>query len=154
MRWILIDRFLELVPGKMAVAVRNFSRAESFFMDHFPGFPIVPGALHVEMIAQTGGSCVRAARPDVFPVLASIKSAKFYHKIVPGDRAVIRTQVTLREDFSIVEGSIEVEGSRVCAATLMLANLPIPPGTPGRFPSEGALSDWLQEQAHEPGPLE
>ena len=146
MRWILIDRILEMEPGKMAVAVRCFSRAEPFFADHFPEFPLVPGTLQLEMIAQTGGSCVRAARPNILPALGSVKGAKFYHKIVPGDRAVIRTDVTLREDFSVVQGRIDVDGSRVCAATLMFANLPIPPGSAGRLPSDWALAEWLKEQ--------
>jgi len=144
MRWILVDKIIEMDPGKSAVGVRNFSRSESFFMDHFPGFPIVPGVLHVEMIAQVGGKCIRAFSLDIMPILGSIKSAKFYNKIVPGDQAVIKVQVIVRKEFSVVSGRIEVEGKKVSAAELILAHSPIPDKLIGRIREDEVLGDWLK----------
>jgi len=144
MRWLLVDRIIEMEPGKSAVGVRNFSRSESFFMDHFPGFPIVPGVLHVEMIAQVGGKCIRAFSQNIMPILGSIKSAKFYHRIVPGDQAVIKAQVILRKEFSVVSGQIEVEGKRVSTAEMTLAHMSIPDKLIGRIQEDGVMGDWLK----------
>ena len=128
MRWILVDKIVEMDPGKTAVGIRSFSRAEIFFMDHFPGFPIVPGVLQVEMIAQVGGKCIRAANPEILTVLSSVKSATFRKQIEPGDQAIIKVEVTVRKSYSLAKGYIEVEGKKVAAAEVMYAHIPIPEG--------------------------
>ena len=61
MRWIWIDRFLEFDSGKSARAVKNLSLAEDHFADHFPGYPVMPAALILEGLAQTGGILVGEA---------------------------------------------------------------------------------------------
>ena len=61
MRWIWIDRFLEFASGKSARAVKNLSTAEDLFADHFPGYPVMPAALMLEGLAQTGGILVGEA---------------------------------------------------------------------------------------------
>src|SRR3989344_4259030 len=127
MRWILVDKLIELDPGKSAVGVRCFSRAEIFFMDHFPGFPIVPGVLQVEMIAQVGGKCIRAANPGILTVLSSVKSAKFRKSIEPGDQAIIKAHVVqVRAAYSVVAGHIEVNGVKVSEAEVMYGHLQLP----------------------------
>lgn len=127
MRWILVDKMLEMDPGKSAVGVRCFTKAESFFMDHFPGFPIVPGVLQIEMIAQVGGRCIRAAQPGILTVLASVPAAKFRKNITPGDRAIIKAEVTaIRQGYSSVKGTIEVEGELVCEAEVRYGHVELP----------------------------
>lgn len=154
MRWMFVDKIIEMDPGKSAVGVRYFSPSESFFMDHFPGFPFVPGVLHVEMIAQVGGMSVLAASPDFLPILGSIKSAKFYSRIVPGDQAVIKVHVTVRKDFSVASGHIEVEKKKVSAAELILAHTPIPDNLKRTFPVRTVLGDWLKTGVHESNSME
>jgi 3-hydroxyacyl-[acyl-carrier-protein] dehydratase len=83
-RWTWIDRFLEFESGKSAKAVKNLSLAEDHFADHFPGFPVMPAALLLEGLAQTGGILVGEAndfREKV--VLAKISAARF-HRISGG----------------------------------------------------------------------
>ena len=126
MRWLLVDKILEMEPGKKAVGVRCFSRSELFFMDHFPGYPIVPGVLQIEMIAQVGGKCIMAANPGYLPVLTSVKSAQFRRAIEPGDRALIHVDVTLRKSYSLAKGLIEVNGKKVSAAEVMYGHVPVP----------------------------
>lgn len=96
-------------------------------MDHFPGFPIVPGVLQIEMIAQLGGRCIRAARTDVLTVLGSVQNAKFRKNITPGDQALIFAEVTaIRSSYSSVHGWIEVNGEKVCEAEIRYGHVPIP----------------------------
>ena len=64
MRWFWIDRFVEFVPGSHAKAVKNVTLAEEHLHDHFPGFPVMPGSLMLEGMAQTG----HAVRDDQSPV--------------------------------------------------------------------------------------
>ncbi len=112
-------------PGKSALGVKCFSRSEFFFMDHFPGYPLVPGVLQIEMIAQLGGKCIMSANPGFLPVLTSVKSAKFRKAIEPGDRALIHVDVTLRKAYSIASGWIEVEGKSVASAQVMYGHVPV-----------------------------
>jgi 3-hydroxyacyl-[acyl-carrier-protein] dehydratase len=140
MRWILVDKILEMNPGKSAVGVRSFSRAESFFMDHFPGFPIVPGVLQVEMIAQVGGQCIRTVDPELMPVLSSVKSATFRSIIEPGDQAIIKVDVTIRKSYSLAEGIIEVNEKKVSEAKVMYAHITIPKNRNVTKPGGDALN--------------
>src|SRR6202023_4201594 len=94
MRWIWIDRFLEFHKGKSARAVKNLSLAEDFFADHFPGYPVMPGALILEGLAQTGGILVGEAndfREKV--VLAKSPQARFHRGAVSGEQLVYEVQL-------------------------------------------------------------
>jgi len=126
MRWLLVDKILTMEPGKTSTGSRCFTRSEPFFMDHFPGYPIVPGVLQIEMVAQLGGKCIMAANPGFLPVLTSVKSAKFRRPIEPGDKAVIHVDVTVRKSYSLAKGWIEVEGKNMSSAEIMYALIPIP----------------------------
>jgi len=128
MRWLLIDKILEMVPGVKASGVRCFSRSELFFIDHFPGYPIVPGVLQIEMIAQLGGKCILAGKQEFLPVLTSVKSAKFRKPVGPGDRVLIHVEVSMRKSYSLAKGSIELDGEHVAFAEVMYGHVPIPLG--------------------------
>ncbi len=141
MRWILVDKIVEMNPGKSAVGIRSFSLSEIFFMDHFPGFPIVPGVLQVEMIAQVGGKCIRAANPKLLAILSSVKSAKFRNRIEPGDQATIKVEVQVRKSYSLAEGIIEVNGKKVSEAEIMYAHIPIPEDKVAQAMLEEALRE-------------
>lgn len=144
MRWILVDKLIECDPGVSAKAVKNFSRSDVFFMDHFPNYPVVPGVLQIEMIAQAGGKSLRLARPDSLPMLATVKSAKFSRSIEPGDQCIISVQITkFAKDYATATGIIEVDGKKVSEAEIMYA---IRPGVLGSVSSDGVLNDWKKRQ--------
>jgi 3-hydroxyacyl-[acyl-carrier-protein] dehydratase len=123
MRWLLIDKVLEMNPGKNAVGVRCFSRSELFFMDHFPAYPIVPGVLQIEMIAQLAGKCIVASNPSFMPVLTSVHQAKFRKEIFPGDKSLVYVDVEMRKSYSTAKGRIEVEGILVSTAEVMYGHI-------------------------------
>jgi len=89
MRFLLVDRILELEPSKRILATKHVSPDEEYFQDHFPGYPIVPGVLLVEMIAQAVGKCVIAGLDEsLWPVFLQIRQANF-RKMVPPDSSLL-----------------------------------------------------------------
>ncbi len=125
MRWIWIDRFLEFEPGKSAKALKSTSLAEDHFADHFPGYPIVPGSLILEGLAQTGGILVGQAndfREKV--VLAKITRARFTRDVLAGEELIYETDlVHLREEAATVAGRAWVNGELIAEAEIFFAHL-------------------------------
>jgi len=108
MRWLWIDRFLAFDSGKSARAVKNLSLAEDLFRDHLPGYPIMPAALMIEDLAQTGGILVGEANDfQEKVVLAKIVSARFRREAVAGETLVYDVELAhLRPEGASVLGKI------------------------------------------------
>jgi 3-hydroxyacyl-[acyl-carrier-protein] dehydratase len=125
MRWIWIDRFLEFEGGKSARAVKNLSLAEDHFADHFPDFPVMPGTLILEGLAQTGGILVGEAndfREKV--VLAKIPQARFHREVLAGEQLVYAAEVlNLRPEGAAVQGRVFVGEELVAEAEIFFAHL-------------------------------
>ncbi|MEY8441535.1 3-hydroxyacyl-ACP dehydratase FabZ [Lactobacillaceae bacterium 24-114] len=118
---LLIDRVDELVPGKKAAAVRNVTINEEVFNGHFPDNPVLPGALIIESLAQTGAVAL-LSQPDFKGKTAyfgGIQSAEFRKVVRPGD--VMKLEVVLekiRHNIGVGKGIATVDGERVCNAEL------------------------------------
>ena len=110
MRWIWIDKFERFEPGVGAVAVKNVSLAEEHMHDHFPGFPVMPGSLMIEGMAQTAGILVGAARNfQEKVILAKINKAAFVRLVRPGEQLVyVAKIVNVSEQGAAIEGTITV----------------------------------------------
>ena len=125
MRWIWIDRFLEFNSGKSAKAVKNLSLAEDYFADHFPGYPVFPGALLLEGLAQTGGILVGDAnefREKV--VLAKIPKARFYRDVLAGEQLIYEVELLhLRPEGASVQGRALAGNELVAEAEIFFAHL-------------------------------
>src|SRR5205823_11214111 len=108
MRWIWIDRFTKFKRGKAARAVKNTSRAEDYFADHFPGYPVMPASLVLEGLAQTGGILVGEANDfKEKVVLAKITSARFDRDAVAGETLLYDVELlTLRPEGASVVGKV------------------------------------------------
>ena len=93
--FLLVDRILELEPGKRAVGLKNITINEAFFQGHFPGNPIMPGVLILEAMAQVGGILLLATSGNEgkLAMFAGIDRARFRKQVLPGDQLV--TQVEL-----------------------------------------------------------
>jgi 3-hydroxyacyl-[acyl-carrier-protein] dehydratase len=124
MRWIWIDRFTEFHSGKSARAVKNLSFAEDFFADHFPGYPVMPAALILEGLAQTGGILIGEAnqfREKV--VLAKVPKAVFHREVLAGEQLIYEAEVLhLRPEGAAVSGRV-LGGGVVAEAEIFFAHL-------------------------------
>jgi 3-hydroxyacyl-[acyl-carrier-protein] dehydratase len=123
--FLLIDRVIELEPKTRIVALKNVTINEPHFAGHFPDFPIMPGVLIVEAIAQAGGALLLTEIPDredKLMVFTGIEAAKFRKPVVPGDQ--LRIEVTVlnwRSSAVRMKGVVTVEGKLACEATVMCA---------------------------------
>src|ERR1019366_6804041 len=123
--FLLIDRIVEMERKTRVVAIKNVTVNEPHFTGHFPDFPIMPGVLIVEAIAQAGGALLLTEIPDrdtKLMVFAGIDSAKFRRPVVPGDQLRIEVDVLNWRTTAVrLKGTVTVEGKVVCEATIMCA---------------------------------
>lgn len=119
---LLVDRILELDETKI-VGVKNVTSNEPFFNGHFPDFPVMPGVLIVEAMAQVAGVQVLSTIPDrdkKLVLLASVEEAKFRKPVRPGDQLVIEMILIKRKaTLAKMSGTAKVDGEVVAEATCM-----------------------------------
>jgi 3-hydroxyacyl-[acyl-carrier-protein] dehydratase len=139
--FLLIDRVLEMERKQRIVAIKNVTINEPHFQGHFPDYPIMPGVLMVEAIAQTGGALLLTEIPDrdqKLMVFTGIENARFRRPVVPGDQ--LRIEVTVQQWRSRAVkmlGVITVDGKIVCDATVMCQVVPrVVKKAPAEVPAE------------------
>jgi 3-hydroxyacyl-[acyl-carrier-protein] dehydratase len=95
MRFVLIDRIVELEPGRRLEAVKNLSLAEEYLADHFPGFPVMPGVLMLEALTQAGAWLVRDMEDFAHSVilLKQARTIKYGSFVEPGRRLVLQVEL-------------------------------------------------------------
>ena len=123
--FLLVDRILEIEPGKRAVGLKNVTVNEPFFQGHFPGRPIMPGVLILEAMAQVGGVLLLHALPERHEKLiyfTGIDRAKFRRPVVPGDQLRLEVEIVkLRSWTCKLRASAEVEGQLAAEAEILSA---------------------------------
>lgn len=119
--FLLVDRILELEPGKKAVGIKNVTINEPFFHGHFPDYPIMPGVLIIEAMAQVGGVLAfkSGGGKDKLVYFIGIDKAKFRKPVLPGDQIRFEVEV-LQQRINVwkLKGNAFVEGKLVCEAEL------------------------------------
>ncbi|MGH2535526.1 MAG: 3-hydroxyacyl-ACP dehydratase FabZ [Thermomicrobiales bacterium] len=129
--FLLVDRVVELEPGKRAVGIKNVTMGDGFFQGHFPDYPVMPGVLIVEAIAQVGA--VAILMTDEFRgkmvFFAGIDNVRFKRQVKPGDTLRLEVQMgQIRRSVGIGSGTAMVNGELACKADLMFAVAPSPTG--------------------------
>ena len=127
--FLLIDRVVELEPGKRVLCYKNVSGNEHFFQGHFPDRPVMPGVLVIEAMAQGGGLLTQLARGGASHVgrlsyLVKVDAAKFSAMVVPGDRLELDVSIK-REIRNMVQyaGAAYVDGKQVACAEILCAEV-------------------------------
>lgn len=128
MRYVLIDRIQDLVPGKSIVTVKNLSLAEEYLADHFPGFPVMPGVLMLEAMTQSAAWLIRATEDFQHStiLLKSAKMIKYGSFVEPGRQLNLHVElagpITDPANISmkgkgVIDGQVMVQGrfSLICS---------------------------------------
>jgi 3-hydroxyacyl-[acyl-carrier-protein] dehydratase len=122
--FLLVDKVLELEPGKRAVAIKNVTINEPFFQGHFPGYPIMPGVLIVEALAQTAGIAAASLEENKgrLGVFTGIDSMKFRKQVVPGDVLRLEAEIlNLKMGMAKVKVLATVDGKTAAEGEIKFA---------------------------------
>jgi len=130
MHWRLLEEILAFTPGKSALATARTDFPEQIFADHFPGNPITPGVLLIEMCAQLAGCLVGVTASQReqklrLPFLTMVIEAKLRRFVGPGEQVLIETEIEELEELSAVcRGRVMRNEERVATVRLMFGFLP------------------------------
>jgi 3-hydroxyacyl-[acyl-carrier-protein] dehydratase len=122
--FLLVDRVIELTPPHRAVGIKQVTVNEPFFQGHFPGYPVMPGVLIVEAMAQVGGVAVLSAEDyrDKLALFAGIDNVRFKRQVRPGDTLRLEVELQqIRRGIGMGSGTATVEGELACRGDIMFA---------------------------------
>jgi 3-hydroxyacyl-[acyl-carrier-protein] dehydratase len=117
--FLLVDRIMELTPGKSAAGIKNVSINEPFFRGHFPGRPVMPGVLMIEAMAQVGACALLTVEKysNCLAYLAGVDHARFRRMAVPGDTLLIESELlNIKGNIGKGRGEITVNSKSLCKA--------------------------------------
>lgn len=125
--FLLVDKVKQFTPGKSLTAIKNVTYNEPFFNGHFPQYPIMPGVLILEALAQAAGILIFKTNEtlpskDNWFYLAGIDNARFKRVVQPGDQLILQIELerTMRDVWKF-KCSATVDGHLACSATIINA---------------------------------
>jgi 3-hydroxyacyl-[acyl-carrier-protein] dehydratase len=129
--FLLVDRVLDVAPGKTLVALKNVTMNEAHFQGHFPGHPVMPGVLILESLAQAGGilACETVTAEDRIRILylAGVEESRFKQVVRPGDQLMLHVELAKRKrNLWWFVTRAEVDGKVVAEARILMAEGPKP----------------------------
>ncbi|MDO4628389.1 MAG: 3-hydroxyacyl-ACP dehydratase FabZ family protein [Planctomycetia bacterium] len=109
MRFILIDKIVEVHPGESIVTKKNLTITEEYLADHFPGFPVMPGVLMLEAMTQSAAWLIRLTDnyADSIISLKEARNVKYNHFVQPGETLTLKIQILSRKEG---ETKVKAEG--------------------------------------------
>lgn len=122
--FLLVDDILEIDEGKRVVGKKNVTINEPFFQGHFPDYPVMPGVLIVEALAQTGAVAMLSKEENKGKIgfLAGIDKCRFKRQVKPGDTLMLEVEITrLKGPIGKGKAKATVDGELACEAEIMFA---------------------------------
>lgn len=126
--FLMVDRILEIEEGKRAVGIKNVTINEDFFNGHFPGYPVMPGVLIVEALAQVGAVAMlqKEENKGRLAFFAGIDNCRFKRQVTPGDTLRLEVEITrLRGSIGKGKARATVDGEIACETEITFALGPI-----------------------------
>ena len=126
--FLMVDRITELEEGKRAVGLKNVTINEEYFNGHFPGYPVMPGVLIVEALAQVGAVAMlkKEENRGRLAFFAGIDNCRFKRQVVPGDTLKLEVEITrLRGPIGKGKAIATVDGEIACEAEITFALGPV-----------------------------
>ncbi len=149
MRFNLIDRIVEVCPGKSLRAVKNLTLGEEYLADHFPTFPVLPGVLMLQTLVESGAWLLRLSedyRHSVI-VLREVKNIKYGNFMEPGRQMQVTVELVERgPGQASFKGRGEVEGQSTVSARLTLATYNLRDAYPSLASSDERIVQHLRDQ--------
>ena len=122
--FLMIDRVEEVIEGKSAKGYKNITINENFFNGHFPDYPVMPGVLILEALAQMGAICILSMEDFKGKIgfLVGADKVRWKKQVVPGDKLDLEIEITrLKGSIGIGKGKATVDGKLVCEGEIMFA---------------------------------
>jgi 3-hydroxyacyl-[acyl-carrier-protein] dehydratase len=148
MRFVLIDRIVEMHPGQSLVAIKNLSLAEEYLADHFPGFPVMPGVLLLEALTQAGAWLIRHTEDFAHSVvlLKQARTIKFGSFVEPGRQLELRVEMVAHGDReSSFKGVGVIDGQEMVKGRFILHRYNLRERDPGLHVTDAAIVAGLRE---------
>lgn len=122
--FLLVDRIIDVEFGKHATGIKNVSMGDHFFQGHFPDYPVMPGVLIVEALAQVGSVALLGHEDyaGMMGFFAGINKVRFRRQVVPGDTLTLEIEVLkMRRSIGTASAKASVDGEVACSGELMFA---------------------------------
>lgn len=122
--FLLIDEIIEMEPGKRVVAKKYMKPDEFWFKGHFPDYPVVPGVLMLEMLAQAGAVAMLSLPENKGKIgfFGGVKDAKFRKQVVPGDTLTLEVEIIkVKGPVGVGKGIATVNGQKAVSAEISFA---------------------------------
>ena len=122
--FLLVDRVTEVIEGKSVRGYKNVSINELFFQGHYPDYPVMPGVLILEALAQIGGVAILSMEQfkGKTPLFAGADKVRWRQQVKPGDRLDLECEIIkLRGPIGVGKAVASVDGKKVCEAEITFA---------------------------------